>query len=230
MKTIGQILKIQREKKRLTLDDIHKFIKIHPRFIQALENDDYSIFEGRIHAKGFLKIYSDFLELNINEVLALWRREYEPYLKDTGDEKFVKLKGLEANKFSITPSFLFAIVAFVLITAFFGYLFYQYKNYTGAPKLELYYPKDNIVQDTDILDITGKTELDSDVFINSQKITLNPDGSFATSIKLKEGLNAINISALNKLGKEAEIIRTIIYRPVVKIPPVGETTQSTQST
>ncbi len=228
MKTVGQILKSQREKKKLTVNDVYKFIRIHPRFITALENDNYSGFEGRVHAKGFLKIYTDFLELNINEILALWRREYEHNLKDTGEEKFIKLRGLGTNKFSITPNLIFATVVFVLITAFFGYLFYQYKTYTGVPKLEIYYPKDNVVLDVDILDITGKTELDSDVFINSQKITLNVDGSFATSVKLKGGLNTLNISAVNKLGKETEVIRTIIYRPIVKIPPVGETTQTTQ--
>ena len=68
MKTVGQILKSQREKKKLTVNDVYKFIRIHPRFITALENDNYSGFEGRVHAKGFLKIYTDFLELNINEI------------------------------------------------------------------------------------------------------------------------------------------------------------------
>ena len=66
--------------------------------------------------------------------------------------------------------------------------------------------------------------------IRIEKITLNVDGSFATSVKLKEGLNTLNISAVNKLGKEAEVIRTIIYRTAVKAPPVMETSQTTQST
>src|SRR3990167_1635393 len=125
MKTVGQILKSQREKKKLTVNDVYKFIRIHPRFITALENDIYSGFEGRVHAKGFLKIYADFLELNINEILALWRREYEHNLKDTGEEKFIKLRGLGTHKFSVTPNLIFTTTAFILIAVFFGYLFYQ---------------------------------------------------------------------------------------------------------
>ena len=59
-KSIGKLLLSQREKKKLTLEDIYKFIKIHPKYLYALENDDYSVFKGKGHAKGLLKIYGEF--------------------------------------------------------------------------------------------------------------------------------------------------------------------------
>jgi hypothetical protein len=68
------------------------------------------------------------------------------------------------------------------------------------------------------------------VFINNQKLVLNTDGSFVTSLKLKEGINNISINAVNKLNKKTELIRTIIYRPQVKPTPVIDVIQSTEST
>lgn len=230
MKSIGHILLQQREAKRLTLEDVYKFIKIHPRYLHALETDDYTVFEGKVHAKGFLKVYCEFLGLNLSEILALWRREYEGDFEKRKEEKFHQLKTLDTPRFSLTPSIVGAALAIILIVMFFSYLFYQYKNYTGAPRLEIIYPENNVVLSTDILDITGKTELDTDVFINNQKLVLNTDGSFVTSLKLKEGINNISINAVNKLNKKTELIRTIIYRPQVKPTPVIDVVQSTEST
>ena len=115
----------------------------------------------------------------------------------------------------------------VSIIIFFSYLFYQYRSFTGAPKLEVYYPGENQVVEYDILDISGKTDLDSQVYINNQEIIPGPDGSFALSIKLKEGLNTISITAINELSKEAKVVRTIIFRPPERTENVMETTEST---
>lgn len=213
MKSIGQILKSERLKKKYTIEDVNKFIKIHPDYIKALEGDDYSVFDGKVHSKGFLKIYVDFLGLDLDELLALWRREYETIFDDKDKEKFSKIKTIEPEKFVITPASLIITFVGIVLLVFFIYLFFQYRQYTGAPTLEIYYPEDNLVVEGDILDITGKVELDSEVFINNQKIISNADGSFLTSIKLREGINTISIKSVNKLNKETEKIRNIIYRP-----------------
>ena len=86
--------------------------------------------------------------------------------------------------------------------------------------------------ESDLVDVTGKTELDSEVFINNQKVILNQTGNFAVSIKLKEGINTLSIVAVNKLGKKTEDIRTVIYRAekLKEIPVVEEGKESTQST
>ena len=164
------------------------------------------------------------MELNVDEIIALWRREYERVFERTEQKKFIGLKPLESAKFIITPSLIAGIVIAILLLGFFSFLFFQYRQFTGTPELEIYYPDDNQVLEKDVLDLTGKAEVGAQVFINNQLIVTNQDGGFLTSIKLKEGLNTISIKAKNKLEKETEIVRTIIYRPV----PV-ETPESTSS-
>lgn len=216
MKSIGQTLKSARLKKNFTIEDVHKFIKVHPKYVKAMENNDYSVFDGKVHSKGFLKIYAEFLELDLEELLALWRREYESAFEGEGSkggDKFSKLKSLEPERFVITPSLLIIVTVIVMLFVFFSYLFVQYRQYTDAPSLEIFYPEDNIVVTDDVLDLTGKVDLDSEVFINNQEVLTNTDGSFLTSIKLREGINTISIKTVNKLNKETEVIRNIIYRP-----------------
>jgi cytoskeletal protein RodZ len=235
VKSIGQVLRSEREKKKLTLQDVQKHIKIHPAYIRALEDDNYSVFEGKVHAKGFLRLYSKYLELNTEELLALWRRDYERYFEDTKTEKLYDISPVERSKIVLTPRLVLGTVAAVLIFAFFAYLYFQYSSYTDNPKLILHTPEDNLVLKEDIVDITGTTELDSKVFINNQEVVLNSEGNFAGSVRLREGINSISIVATNMLDKRTEEILTVIYRPdkpevtPVDVNQVKETTESTSS-
>ena len=230
MKTVGEILFEARQRKKLTIDDVHKFIKIHPKFITALESGDYSVFSNKVHAKGFLKIYSDLLDLNVEQMLAFWRREYEPEFEKVSKEKEgFKPRSLEVERFAVTPTFVFGFLVFALILGFFGYLSFQYKSYSSSPILEIYSPKDNTAVVSDILDVTGRTEQDSVLFINNQNVVLSADGGFATSIKLQEGINALGFRAINRLGKETEKTLTAIYRPIPTVERrVPESTESSR--
>jgi cytoskeletal protein RodZ len=230
-RSIGDILKKARDRKRLTLDNVTRDIKIHPNYIKALESDDYKIFSSKVHSKGFLKIYTDYLGLNVNEIMALWRREYEHEFDYRENKQLLPKKFVEPSRMIITPAYVASIVAVILVIGFFSYLYFQYRNFTGEPNLNLYYPPDNLVTSSDILDITGKTDLDSEVMINNTKVVLSPDGSFAESVRLKEGLNSLSIKATNKFDKTTELVKTVIYRPQkIDIPvDVLQTTESTPS-
>ena len=229
MKNLGEILKSQRKKRKLTYNQVYSRIKIQPCYIKALEQNDYDIFDGKIHAQGFLKIYADLLNLNVNQILALWRREYSYKFNDgmKVPEKNRPFRDLKAN-FIITPDKIFIGLGIVVLLAFFGYLFHSYKSYSGPPYLEIYSPENNKVVNSSLVDITGKTDIDSALFINGEKLLLKPDGTFAVLLNLKEGVNTLSITSINKLDKKAEEILTVIYRAHdVFDPTIQEATEST---
>ncbi|EKD99551.1 MAG: XRE family transcriptional regulator [uncultured bacterium] len=227
-RSVGQLLKSAREEKKYTLQDVHKFIRIHPKYLKALEEDDYEVFEGKIHAKGFLKVYSEFLNVNINEIMALWRREYEPRFEgEKKQARFFKLEPVEKAKLVVTTPFILSVIFGVFVLVFFGYLYYQYHSYTGNPRLEIFSPQNNQMMDSDIVDVLGNTDLDCDVFINNQKVVLNPNGDFGVTIRLKEGINTLSIVAVNKLEKKTDEIRTVIYRS--QKLEMGRTKESSES-
>lgn len=70
MESFGARLKREREKRKITLDDISVATKIAPRFLVALESDQFDQLPGGIFNKGFVRSYARHLELDENQTIA----------------------------------------------------------------------------------------------------------------------------------------------------------------
>ncbi|HET9907527.1 MAG TPA: helix-turn-helix domain-containing protein, partial [Anaerolineales bacterium] len=75
MQTIGQKLKAAREEKRLTLEKVFEDIRIRIPYLQALEADDLSIMPSPVQARGYLRNYAQYLDLNFDQLLNELRAE-----------------------------------------------------------------------------------------------------------------------------------------------------------
>lgn len=71
-KTVGQILKDTREFKDISLQDVAKATHIRLQYLHELENDNPELLPSKAQARGFLRLYAVFLELDPQELLALW--------------------------------------------------------------------------------------------------------------------------------------------------------------
>lgn len=72
-KRLGTILKDAREARKLTIKDVARETYISPRWIEALENEDFSVFPAETYALGALKSYSEFLNLETGHLENLFR-------------------------------------------------------------------------------------------------------------------------------------------------------------
>jgi cytoskeleton protein RodZ len=68
--SIGQRLKKEREARFLTLEKASEATRIRIVFLQALESNDYSVMPSAAQGRGFLRNYAEYLELNIDEMIA----------------------------------------------------------------------------------------------------------------------------------------------------------------
>ena len=73
--TIGQKLKIAREEKRLTLEKVFEDIRIRIPYLQALEADDLSVMPSPVQARGYLRNYAQYLDLDFDQLLNELRAE-----------------------------------------------------------------------------------------------------------------------------------------------------------
>ncbi len=73
MESIGEKLRLAREKNNLTVEQIARDTHVARRFLKALEDEDFSVFPGETYAMGFLRNYSDYLGLNAEEMVGLYR-------------------------------------------------------------------------------------------------------------------------------------------------------------
>ncbi|TDY50544.1 cytoskeletal protein RodZ [Alicyclobacillus sacchari] len=72
MQELGQILRSKRESLGLTLDDIEERTKIRKRYVEALEDGDWSVLPGRVYARGFVRTYAEVLGLDGVELLQTY--------------------------------------------------------------------------------------------------------------------------------------------------------------
>jgi cytoskeletal protein RodZ len=72
VESLGEKLKTAREDKGISLDDAGKDTKISIRYLEALEKEDFSGFPGEAYITGFLRNYSTYLDLDVQELLSLY--------------------------------------------------------------------------------------------------------------------------------------------------------------
>jgi len=76
--SFGEKLKLEREKRNITLEQISVSTKIGIRMLQALEEDKFNQLPGGIFNKGFVRAYSRFVGLDEDQTIA-------EYLQASGD-------------------------------------------------------------------------------------------------------------------------------------------------
>ncbi len=75
MESIGQILKAARERQGRTIVEAAEAIKAKQMIIQALEADDFDELIAPVYARGFIKLYAEYLGLNPQPLLKIYRRQ-----------------------------------------------------------------------------------------------------------------------------------------------------------
>jgi cytoskeletal protein RodZ len=73
VESLGEKLRSVRTEKNLNFDDISRDTNIAVRYLEALENEDFSGFPGEAYVTGFLRNYGAYLELNVQELLSMYR-------------------------------------------------------------------------------------------------------------------------------------------------------------
>lgn len=69
METLGQKLRETREKLGLTLEEVERGTKIRPHHLKALEDGDLETMPSPAQARGFLRNYTDFLGLDVEQFM-----------------------------------------------------------------------------------------------------------------------------------------------------------------
>ncbi|MCL2809106.1 MAG: helix-turn-helix domain-containing protein [Treponema sp.] len=73
MESLGEKLKSARNEKGLSFDQISRETNISIRYLEALETENFSVFPGEPYVIGFLKNYGEYLDLDVQKVISLYR-------------------------------------------------------------------------------------------------------------------------------------------------------------
>ncbi|TSC63844.1 MAG: hypothetical protein G01um101493_317 [Microgenomates group bacterium Gr01-1014_93] len=208
MRTVGQILKEERERKFYTLEEIEKATKIRKELLEALENDQYEKLPPPTFVQGFIRNYGKFLRLDPEKLLAIFRREFQdskhpPKILESFSNP------LDKRKIRLTPVRILQGVIAALILTFFIYLWFQYRFLAGPPSLEIYSPKDQQRLESEIVEVSGKTIPEAKVLINNQEVEVDKEGNFRQELHFSEGTGKITITSTSKLNQTAKVERVV---------------------
>ncbi|HON77910.1 MAG TPA: DUF4115 domain-containing protein [Spirochaetota bacterium] len=73
MESIGEKLRNAREAKKLSLKDVARETNIPPRYVEALEDEEFERFPGETYVIGFLRSYVDYLKLDSDEFIQAYK-------------------------------------------------------------------------------------------------------------------------------------------------------------
>jgi transcriptional regulator with XRE-family HTH domain len=201
----GETLRLNRENKKIKLEEAASHLRIKKEYLIALENDEYDKLPSGLYGKQFLKKYCQLLRLNYKKMLANTPLSE----KETENNPFSQ-KILKPWNLLVFPKLFRNILLIILFIFFILYLLFYFRGLSSAPKLIVKYPDKNLVTEVNNLEIKGETDPETEVIINGNSIISSEDGSFIYEIRLKSGLNNINIIAKKKHGRETLVQRQIL--------------------
>ncbi len=103
MKTVNEVLKSTRLKKRVSLEDAAKATKIRVIQLEHLEEGRFEKLPPPTFVRGFIKNYGEYLGLNAHELLALFRRQFDERAKNSIIPK-ICIASLGKNSLNLTPN------------------------------------------------------------------------------------------------------------------------------
>jgi len=69
---LGETLRRARQARGITVEDAERAIRIPRRYLEALEQEEFSILPAPVYARGFLRSYSGYLGLNPAELMPFF--------------------------------------------------------------------------------------------------------------------------------------------------------------
>ncbi len=236
---LGDILRQQRERKGITLEQAAEDTRIREKFLAALESGDSQALPGAVYTKGFLRNYADYLDLDSTELVAVYTAERSATPEPP--RRFEPMRPLMRQGVFISPAILVPVVVLTAVVLFVGYLSYQFASFATPPRIDLQQPAGDTVADRADYVVRGKTTPDGRVTIRVfpgpetfPDIRPEPDGSFSKTVQLRPGSNHIEVQVLDPAGKLSMVSRTVLFdvtatSPAIEPPPQVVVEQPAQS-
>jgi len=143
MGQLGESLKEARQNKGVSLEKVAEETRIRKKYLQALEEEDFSIIPSEVYIKGFLRNYAIYLGLDPEEIRALYKgkpvekgkpewigRAGQMAREETGPHAFPMDMSLTQSRLLAFPFLVIALA--VLAFSLLG--LWAFRQYVSLPK------------------------------------------------------------------------------------------------
>ncbi|HSX41037.1 MAG TPA: RodZ domain-containing protein [Candidatus Saccharimonadales bacterium] len=203
---IGQKLAAARVEKDLSLREIELSTRVRGKYLRAIEAAKYEELPHDVYSRGFISSYARAVGLDPEEILATYdqeRGQAEVQLRRQATR-------LVRPRILLTPRLLTGLGSAVALIGIVGYLIWQFSALTAAPDLNVKAPTKDQELYGSLIEVSGHVGSGADVYVNDSPILTDAGGNFTDSIALQDGVNAIKVTAKNRLGKTTVVTRNIL--------------------
>jgi cytoskeletal protein RodZ len=182
LESIGERLRSVREAKKLTIREVAKDTNIAPRYIEALEGEEFDKFPGETYITGFLRSYSEYLKIDADEIIQSYKGHkigesvtpLEELTRPTKPELIVGVQNLyENHRYVIVAASIVAVIVLAMV-------FYNIFRSTSV----------NLSTDDSIAAIKGQYENNSGGFENIHHLKLS-NGKEIVQVRKNEAVQFI---------------------------------------
>lgn len=209
-KDLKTLLSDALELKNVNHKKLAELTGISERYLWAIQNLEVDKLPAAPYVRGYLKKISEVLHLNHDE---LW----EMYKRELGQKTSGRYDTLPANRFAIRhlsrrELFFFGVGILLVI-----YVAMNIPRLIGKPTLIVTNPAAPIFAVFEnTITLAGYLNQRDKLTINEEEIFVSKNGEFSKEYPLQPGINKIEFKAKRFLGKEAEIVKEVIYQPSTK--------------
>lgn len=195
------------KEKGLSLKKLSELTGIALKHLENINSGNWNDLPAAPYVRGYLVKISEILDFDPDKWWQIMRGEE---IQTSGSSDSLPqnrfLKKTKSKKVWIY----FGIL--ILILAYFGL---RFSAIFGRPEIFVNYPPEDVVTtSSEEIIVSGRLENGDKLFINSESVLIEKDGSWQKSFTLgTSNPNVFEISAKKFLGLETKIIRQIIYEP-----------------
>jgi len=210
-KTIGEILRDEREFHRLTLEALAKRTRIRQEYLEALEANEFEKLPAATFVKGYIKTYAQVFGFDYQPLVGLLRRDFKESAKGRlVPREFIKPVFHKRQWWTAMTGTVIVVSSVFLVLL--AYVAVQWFNFNRPPEIVLREPVNNAIVASQVI-VSGKTKVESVVTVNNQPVALQSDGSFEIQVFLPtEGANSLTVEAKDRRGKSKLVQRTVYVK------------------
>jgi cytoskeleton protein RodZ len=127
MESVGQKLRESREQHNFSIEQVARDTHISKQYLEALEEENFTTIPGETYIIGFLRNYAEYLSLNPEEIVTLYKNI------QIQEQPLPMTELLEPAGPKAFPRILVLVVVILAVLGVGGYLLYRYVIATPRP-------------------------------------------------------------------------------------------------
>ncbi|GIS75415.1 MAG: membrane protein [Gammaproteobacteria bacterium] len=197
----GQLLKEARKKTRRRYKRLSSELGIPEKYLEALEENNFSIMAGPTYVKGYLRAYAKKLDLDPETVIAAFDR----YLKDQRRLEKKGIKKEQKNETKKKVSYIYALIFFLIASITLLIAFIPERNNDSEKKEDRSFSETEIQNLNDIPPILNtkpalSIELEQDTSQNIPDLNIQEEViALEITDDVKDETNKLSIETINTI-------------------------------